>query len=121
MSEFWTRTLWWPTQLWYWLMAQPWVEHLQNSASDAARWLWGNGTPVVGGLLVLLAGVTVARAIRETSERKPRPRIDWIADSRRGHDAAGSWRPIMALDRTRRAATPADAVAHIRPKRAKRA
>ena len=75
---------------------------------------------MVGGLLVLLAGATVARAIRESGERKPRPQTDWVAD-RRGHDAAGSWRPIMTLDRTRRGALPTDAVSHIRLKRAKRA
>jgi hypothetical protein len=118
MGDFWARTLWWPTQLGEWLVAQPWVGHLQNSASDAAGWLWGSGTPVVGGLLVLLAGAVVARAIRETSQRKPRPQSYWIAD-RRGRDAAGGWRPIIALDRARRGVQPSDAVAHIqRPKRA---
>ena len=120
MSDFWARTLWWPTQIWQNLIAQPWVGHLQSLASDAARWLWGAGTLVVGGLLVVLAGAVVARAIRETSEKKPRPHVDWVAD-RRGHDGAGRWRPIMAIDRTRRANLTADAVAHMKTKRAKRA
>src|SRR5579862_5495658 len=117
MADFWTNMLWWLTQQWERFSAQPWVGHLQSSISDTARWLWGSGTPVVGGLMVLLAGVTVARAIREGGERKPRPKIDWVAD-RRGYDGAGRWRPTMALDHARRGALPAEAVSPIRPKRA---
>jgi hypothetical protein len=120
MGDFWTNTLWWLTQLWERLSEQPWVGHLQSSLSDAVQWLWGSGTPVVGGLMVLLAGVTVARAIRESGQRKPRPQIDWVAD-RRGQDGAGRWRPIMALDRGRRGVLPTEAVSPVPPKRAKRA
>lgn len=120
MGDFWTNTLWWLTRLWERLSGQPWVGHLQSSLSDAARWLWGSGTPVVGGLMVLLAGVTVARAIRESGQKKPRPQADWVAD-RRGHDGAGRWRPTMALDHARRGVLPNEAVYPPRPKRAKRA
>jgi hypothetical protein len=101
VSEFWTNTLSWLTRLFEGLGAQAWFARLQSSLSDLTHWLWGSGAPIIGGLMVLLAGVIVARAIRESAERSHRPRSDWVAE-RRTQDSAGRWRPTMALHNERR-------------------
>ena len=120
VSDFWTNTLWWLTRLWERLSERPWFGQLQGSLSDAARWLWGSGTPIVGGLTVLLAGVIVARAIRESGQRKHPPQTDWVAD-RISRDSAGRWRPTMTLNHVRRADLPTEILRPMRLKPAKRA
>ena len=120
MGDSWTNMLWWLTRLSERLGERPWVGQLQSALSDAARWLLGSGTPIVGGLMVLLAGVMVARALRENGQRRHPPRSDWVAD-RLSQDSAGRWRPTAALYRSRREDVLAEAVRPLRLKQAKRA
>jgi len=120
VGDFWTNMLWWLTRLFERLGEQPWFSQLQGALSNATRWLMGSGTPIVGGLMVLLAGVMVARALREDRQRRHPPRSDWVAD-RLGQDSAGRWQPTMALYRPRREDILAEAARPLRLKQAKRA
>lgn len=120
MSDSWTNVLWWATRLYERLSERPWFGQLLNSLSGLTRWLWGSGAPVVGGLMVLLAGVIVARAVRESGQRNHRPRTDWIAD-RLSQDSAGRWRPTASLHRRNRIVSPTEVARLKRLTQAKRA
>ncbi len=70
--------------------------------------------------MVLLAGAIVARAIRESGERKHPAHGDWVAEWL-SQDSAGRWRPTMALLHSRRRILPTEIVRSKRLRQANRA
>jgi hypothetical protein len=118
VESFWTSVQWWLTRLGERLGERPWVAESQSALSQATRWLWGSGAPIVGGLLVLVAGVIVARAVRQAAQgNRGQGSTDWLTD-RAIQDSAGRWRPTMAIHHPRRTPVPKDIA---RPRRLKKA
>ncbi len=83
-----------------------------------SAWVWGPGAPIVGGLLVLVAALIVARSVRQAlRQRNHRPAHDWI-EEHRGIESAGRWRPSMGILHVRRRAGISEALS--RPQRLKK-
>ena len=96
-------TLIWRLELfWQRLIEGPWVVALCGALSGMVRWMLGTGAPIVGGALVLAAGLIVAKAIRTGPQNSHRAEfVDWLD---RASDSAGRWEPTMANAHFRRRA-----------------
>ncbi len=108
----------WLALFWERFSEREWVFATRQMLAQFSAWVWGPGAPIVGGLLVLVAALIVARSVRQAlRQRNHRPAHDWI-EEHRGIESAGRWRPSMGILHVRRRAGISEALS--RPQRLKK-